>query len=219
MSTSPAAWHFSICVGDNEKPRSFYRSIQRDLSLPVGSDDQLRWRFCVYSAVRSLIVMERDGRIELGRSSSPWCAETQSKEPRGLPVVELKQAPRRSRHSDLFPITVVVGAMRSLPRTWCGRGAAAPRFRRRPAAQMPEHTRGRDELHVEAATTGFVSQGLREVRLSDTRQTRSADGRTHHRLPFEPRRPGQLACRPTCRVRAFRRRRRQTAIRAFQIFE
>ena len=37
-------------------------------------------------------------------------------------------------------------------------------------------------------------------------------------LPFEPRR-GQLACRPTCRLRAFRRRRRQTAIGACQIFE
>ena len=31
--------------------------------------------------------------------------------------------------------------------------------------------RGRDGPHVEAATTGFVSQGLREVRFSDTRQT------------------------------------------------
>ena len=180
MSTSPAAWHFSSCVGDNEKPRSFYRSIQRDLSLPIGSDDQLPWRFCVYSAVRSLIVMERDGMIELGRSSSPWCAETQSKEPRGLPVVELKQAPRRSRHSDLFPITVVVGAMRSLPRTWCGRGAAARRFRRRPAAQVarayarPRWTprRSRDDrLRVPGPARGAISRHPLDPR--------SADGSTH----------------------------------------
>jgi len=40
-----------------------------------------------------------------------------------------------------------------------------------PAMQMPEHTRGRHEAHVEAATTGFVSQGLREVRFPDMRWT------------------------------------------------
>ena len=40
-----------------------------------------------------------------------------------------------------------------------------------PAVQMPGHTRGRDEAHVEAATTGFVSQGLRDVRFPDTRKT------------------------------------------------
>jgi hypothetical protein len=39
-------------------------------------------------------------------------------------------------------------------------------------------------------------------------------------LPFTARRPGQLACGPTCRVRALRRRRRQTAVRRpFQVFE
>jgi len=36
---------------------------------------------------------------------------------------------------------------------------------------MPEHTRTRNEAHVEAATTGFVSQGLREVRFPDMRWT------------------------------------------------
>jgi hypothetical protein len=34
-----------------------------------------------------------------------------------------------------------------------------------------DDTRGRDEAHVEAATTGFVSQGLCEVRFSDIRWT------------------------------------------------
>ena len=37
--------------------------------------------------------------------------------------------------------------------------------------QMSEHTRGRDGAHVEVATTGFVSQGLREVRFPDIRWT------------------------------------------------
>jgi tetratricopeptide (TPR) repeat protein len=36
---------------------------------------------------------------------------------------------------------------------------------------MPEHTRSRDEAHVEAATTDFVSHGPREVRLPDIRWT------------------------------------------------
>ena len=36
---------------------------------------------------------------------------------------------------------------------------------------MPEHTRDRDDPHVEAATTDFVSQGLHEVRFPDIRQT------------------------------------------------
>ena len=60
--------------------------------------------------------------------------------------------------------------MSSSPRPWCGRGATARRVGA-PAVQMPEHTRTRDEAHVEAATTGFVSQGLREVRFPDMRWT------------------------------------------------
>ena len=88
----------------------------------------------------------------------------------GLPVVELEQAAEPLATFGPVPITVVVEAMSFVVQTWCGRGATARRVGA-PAVQMPEHTRTRDEAHVEAATTGFVSQGLREVRFPDMRWT------------------------------------------------
>jgi len=39
--------------------------------------------------------------------------------------------------------------------------------------QMPEHTRGRDEAHVEATTTGFVSPAIPEGRLMTSERART----------------------------------------------